>query len=214
MSNNPNQITFGHTPSVFLALFGPLLQGKFDKRGGTVAGAGNNIRAGADRANLIDDAILALGTGATLTPPFVYHDTGAIAIPAIDTTAGNPVYAASVDITTAFTMFEMYAVSYYLTDTDSLLANVDGLALEFFQDAGLTRRFTTHTFFEKGVDQTINGAGHTIDARGRLMFDAGGGTRRIYFRFTNGSASVGYPAQAMRIWGRLFDIPETVITEP
>jgi hypothetical protein len=111
-------------------------------------------------------------------------------------------------------MLEMYAVSYYLTDTDSPVDNTDGLELEFFQDAGLTRRFTTHTFFRQGEDQHYNGAGNTIDARGRLMFDAGGGTMRIYFRFTNSSASVAYPAQAMRIWGRLFDITETVIAEP
>ena len=214
MSNIVNQLTAGHTPSEFLALFSPLLQGKHDGRGKTVAGAGNNIRAGADRANLIDDAVLALGTGATLQPPFVYYDSGAISVDAIDDTGGTPVYAASVDITTAFTMLEMYAVSDYLLDVPSQQANVDGLELEFFQDAGLTRRFTTHTFFEEGVDQMNNSAGNTIDARGRLMFDAGGGTRRIYFRFTNSSASVAYAAQAMRIWGRLFDIPETIIVEP
>lgn len=216
MSNNPNQFLAGHTPSEFLALFADLLQGKFDKRGGAVAGAGNNIRAGADRANLIDDLLLAAGAGTfgDTTPPFTYYDSGAIAVGAIGTTAGTPVFAASVDITTAFIMLEMYAVSYYLTDTDTPVANADGLELEFFQDAGLTKRFTTHTFFRQGEDQLYNSAGNTIDARGRLMFDAGGGTRRIYFRFTNSSATVSYPIQAMRIWGRLFDITETIITEP
>ena len=214
MSNIVNQFTAGHTPSEFLALFESLLQGKSDKRGGAVAGAGNNIRAGADRANLVDDALLALGTGATLAPPFTYYDSGAISVDAINNTGGTNVYAASVDITTAHTMLEMYQVSYYLTDTDTPIVNTDGLELEFFQDAGLTRIFSTHTFFERGIDQRYNNAGNTIDARGRLMFDAGGGTRRVYFRFTNSSASVSYPAQAMRIWGRLFDITETVIAEP
>lgn len=217
MSNLTNFFLEGHTPAEALALVGDLLQGKHDKRGGIVAAEGNNIRIGADRANLVDDMILLLINGqlGDVTPAFEYYDSGAINVDAITNTGGGtPTYAASVDITTGHNVLEMYAVSYYLLDTAIPQTNVDGLDLEFFQDAGLTRKFSKTTFFEVSIDQVVNPAGATIAARGRLMFEPVGGTRRIYFRFSNNSASVSYLAQAMRIWGRLFTLDETIIADP
>lgn len=218
MSNLVNEFLQGRTPQEFLDDFAHLMQPKHDKLGGAVAPGGNIKRAGAERGNLIDDLVLLVGTGqlGDVTPAFEYYDSGAIAVGTIDTTGGNPVLASSVDISTGHNVLEMYAVSYYLTNTDVATPNPDGLELEFFQDAGLSRRFTTHTFFRQGEDQLINSAGHTIAARGRLMFETApsSGIRRLYYRFTNSSATVAYQPQAMRIWGRLLTLTETIITDP
>jgi hypothetical protein len=211
MANPDNQFQQGFTLSQFLALWGQHLQFKRDKRGGVVPPEGNNLRAGAERANLVDDALLALadGTFGGTTPPVALLDTrGApINVPAILPSAS---FSTDVIVSDTYNLVNLMWASYFPLTGEATLPFSPGVDIEFFVDSGLNCRFFSQTITTSGMNTMFNPAALSMNPQG-VQLDLVATNYKFYVKITNNDGTNTMPARLLAFVGQMFDLPQVLL---
>lgn len=176
MANAENQFQQGYTFEQFMDIHGEKLQKKVDKPGGAVTGAGNNLRVGANRGNLVDDAMIALadGTFGNNTPTEGLYDNRST--PIFIPTVGSP-HTGFIDIVTPFDCGQIEWMVFIQGVFEESPLN---LSVDFARDAAYLELLKFQSYEYQGI-LNINPA-ITLLYNGQTLTEPVPGTRRLYWR--------------------------------
>lgn len=216
MSNPENQFKQGFTYQQFLDLWGDILQGKVDKRGGAVEGPASNQRVAATWGNLIDDLMHAVadGTvgGGSSTFEYVHNTAAPVAIPSI---ALASTHDFQVDVVTAFNMLELL----WCTITRQAQGSfpMPDMKLEISRTANMDELISVTEFPQDGLPNWNDACSYTANTLmvgpfGLALDEPVGGTRRFYCRLSN-VGSVASTACFFSYTVRAFNLALTALEE-
>lgn len=215
MSNPDNQFET-LTPEEFLTTWGAYLQGKVDKRGGTVPPEGSNTRLAASWCNLVDDLMLSVLNGSLGGLQTIVDNT---ATPLVIPSIGASSFANfEIDVPTTFNTLELLWLS--VTRNNNVPELTNGGQLNIYLYSRSTRLVENKLIFtpipEFGLDDPLDYgpsmAGKILrDAYAQELEEIVPGSKRLYGRAVNqGTGATADIRLAYAV--RAFDLALTAIT--